>query len=189
MTSRTLSRAGLVRAGVPGAPERGPNEVRTYFGRLAASDHPQAVADLAVTLMQETRRTGGQVALNTAIDLFRRAVAASPADHPGRAAVLANLDSALTTRFERAGDWADLDAAVDARRRRWRPAPADHPTRGMILSNLGAALTIRFKRTGDQADLDAVVDLAPAGGGGQPGWRPRPWHDAVRPRHRPAHPV
>ena len=96
-------------------PDAVPDQVRTHFGRLAASDDPQAVADRAATLLQETLRTGDRAALNTAIDLLRQAVAATPADHPDRAAMLSNLGAALRTRFERTGDRADLDAAIDRR--------------------------------------------------------------------------
>ena len=95
-------------------PDAVPDQVRTHFGRPAASDDPQAVADRAVTLVQETLRTGDRAALDAAIDLLRQAVAAIPAGHPGRARYLSNLGVALQVRFERAGDRADLDAAIDA---------------------------------------------------------------------------
>ena len=104
-------------------PDAVPDQVRTHFGRLAASGDPQALAGRAVTLLQETLRTGDRAALDAAIDLLGQAVAATPADHPGRAAMLTNLGVALRTRFERTGDRTDLDAAVDAvPGRRWRPA-------------------------------------------------------------------
>ena len=110
-------------------PDAVPDQVRTTSRRLAASDDPQAVADRAATLLQETLRTGDRAALNTAIDLLRQAVAASPADHPGRAAMLSNLGIALQTRFERTGDRADLDAAIDAGQQAVAASPADHPDR------------------------------------------------------------
>jgi hypothetical protein len=71
------------------------------------------VADRAVSLLQETLRTGDRAALDAAIDLLQQAVAASPTDHPGRAGYLSNLGVALRSRFERTRDRADLDAAID----------------------------------------------------------------------------
>ena len=138
-------------------PDAVPDQVRTHFGRLAVSDDPQAVAVRASILLQGALSTGDREALDAAIDLLRQAVAASPADHPGRAAMLSNLGAALQTRFERAGDGADLDAAVDLLRQAVAAAPAGHADHAGMLSNLGAALRTRFERTGDQADLDAAI--------------------------------
>ncbi|MGD0603235.1 MAG: hypothetical protein ABSA53_06505 [Streptosporangiaceae bacterium] len=94
-------------------PDAVPDEVRTHFGRVGASDDPQDLASRAFTLLQETLRTGDRADLDAAITAGRQAVAASPADHPDRAAMLTNLGIALGTRFERAGDLADLDTAID----------------------------------------------------------------------------
>ena len=111
-------------------PDAVPDQIRTLWRRLAASDDPQAVADRAATLLEETLRTGDRAALNTAIDLLQQAVAASPADHPGRAAMLSSLGIALQTRFERTGDRADLDAGIAACQQAVAATPADDPDRG-----------------------------------------------------------
>ena len=136
-----------------------PDQVRTHFGRLAAADHSQALADRAITLLRETLRTGDRAALDAAIDLFRQAVAASPADDPGRAAYLVNLCTALRTRSERTGDRADLDAAIDAGWQAVAASPADDPDRTASLASLGAALEIRSQQGGDRADMDTAIDL------------------------------
>ena len=87
-------------------------------------------------------------------------MAATPADHPDRAATLSNLGVALRTRFERAGDRADLDAAIDRRAsRRWRPARPTTPTAPCACPTSAVALRARFERTGDRADLDAAIDV------------------------------
>ncbi len=88
-----------------------------------------------------------------------QAVAASPADHPDRGAMLSNLGLALQRRFERAGDRADLDAAIAAGEQAVAASPADHPGRAAMLADLGVALRIRFERAGDLADLDTAVGL------------------------------
>jgi tetratricopeptide (TPR) repeat protein len=153
-------------------PDAVPDQVRTHFGRLAASDDPQAAADRAAALLQETLRTGDRAALDTAIGLLQQAVAASPADHPDRAAMLSNLGGALQRRFERTGDLADLDAAITAGQQAVAASPADHPGRAGRLSNLGLALRIRFERTGDLADLDTAIGLLRQAVAASPGDHP-----------------
>lgn len=46
-------------------PDAVPNQVRTHFGRLAASDDPLAVARRAITLLREALRTGDRAALTS----------------------------------------------------------------------------------------------------------------------------
>ncbi|KJE23094.1 hypothetical protein FF36_02522, partial [Frankia torreyi] len=60
-------------------------EQKSPFGM---SDPAQAGADRAVDLLRETLHTGDPTALNTAIDLFHQAVAATPTDDPDRAGML-----------------------------------------------------------------------------------------------------
>src|SRR5215467_8987469 len=102
-----------------------------------ALEQVQEVAYRGAILLQETLSTGDQAALNAAIDLLRQAVAASPADYPGRAGLLSNLGTALQTRFEWTGDRADMDAAIDLFRQAVAASPADYPGRVGYLSNLG----------------------------------------------------
>ncbi len=138
-------------------PDAVPDEIRAHLGRLAASDDPRAVAHRAATLLQETLNTGDLATLDTVIDLLRQALAATPADHPDRAQMLANLAGALQAQFERTGDKANLDTAITVGQQAVSATPADHPDRAPILSNLGRALQIRFKGSGDLADLDAAI--------------------------------
>ena len=140
-------------------PDLVPAQVRTNFDLLAAADDAQALADRAVTLLDQTLRTADRAALNTAIDLLRQALEASPADYPARDGWLSNLGVALRIRFERTGDRADLDEAIDAGRQALEASTADHSARSAMLSNLGLALRTRFDQTGDLADLDAAIGL------------------------------
>ena len=158
-------------------PDAVPDQVRAALGGIAASDEPHAVADRAVALQQVALSTGDRAGLNTAIDLLQQAVAATPAGHPHRAAILANLAIALTNRFEWTGDRADLDAAITAGLQAVAAASAHHPDRAAILSNLGANLRSRFEQTGDLADLDAAifagqqaVNATPLGHPDRAGW-------------------
>src|SRR5665811_889504 len=73
-------------------------------------------SNLGGALQTRSGRTGDQADLDEAVTAGRDAVAASPADHPDRAAMLSNLGVALRTRFERTGSQADLDEAVTAGR-------------------------------------------------------------------------
>lgn len=57
----------------------------------------------ATALFYDYQRTSRLDLLNTAIELSRDAMAATPPDHPRRPLSLSNLGSALATRFERTG--------------------------------------------------------------------------------------
>ena len=120
------------------------------------------LADLAIRvatqLLELTQRTGDLELLTATAGLWRRIVAATPADHPGRAERLSNLAAALRARFRCTEVLADLDAAIDAWQQALNATPADHPDRAAILSNLGNALRVRFERTGATTDLDAAID-------------------------------
>jgi CHAT domain/Tetratricopeptide repeat len=140
-------------------PDAVPDQVRAYFGLPAASDEPQALAERAVTLVQEALGTGDRAALNAAIDLLRQAVAAIPAGDLRRAGYLVNLSIALQVRFEWAGDQTDLGDAIDAGEQMVAATPADDPDRARYLSVLSTALQARFEQAGNPADLDTAIDL------------------------------
>ncbi len=135
-------------------PDAVPDEVRTHFGRLAAANDPQAVADRAASLLEETLSTGNRSDLDAAINACRQAVAATPAGHPAHAQSLSTLGFALTTRFWWRGNRADLDAGIDAGQQAVAASPGD----AAYLSNLSVALIVRFKQAGGWADLDAAIN-------------------------------
>ncbi|MGH3569333.1 MAG: hypothetical protein ACRDRH_25580 [Pseudonocardia sp.] len=90
------------------------------------------------------QRTGRLDLLNTAIELFRDSVAATPPDHPNYPACLSNLGLALQNRFERIGRLVNLDQAIAVGRDAVAATPAYDPNRPRYLSNLGTALDVRF---------------------------------------------
>jgi hypothetical protein len=118
---------------------------------------PVATTGQAIALLEDYQRTGRLDLLDAAIGFFHAAVAATPADHPDRPAVLSNLGGALRTRCERTGQLADLDEAITALRDAVDGTPADHPDRPGRLCNLGGALVIRCERTGQLVDLDEAI--------------------------------
>jgi hypothetical protein len=111
----------------------------------------------ATVLFDDYQRTGRLDLLNTAIEMFRDAVEATPSEHPNRLGHLSNLGIALQSRFERTGQEVDLDEAITLGRAAVDITPPEHPSRTKYLSNLGGALQSRFARTGQEADLDEAV--------------------------------
>jgi tetratricopeptide (TPR) repeat protein len=107
-------------------------------------------------LLMRFEQTGNSADQDAAIDASRQAVAATPAGHPDRAAMLSALSVALQARFERTGNRADLDAAIDASRQ--AVAAAIPANAREYQANLGLVLRMRFEQTGDSADLDAAIE-------------------------------
>ena len=105
-------------------------------------------------------RTGDRSTLDAAIDLFRQAVEATPADYPDRARYLFNLCGALRTRFQRGGQLADLDAAIAAGQAAVDATPADHPNHAAMLFSLSDALRIRAGIAAGQAAVGATPQTA-----------------------------
>ncbi|MEU9247789.1 CHAT domain-containing protein [Streptomyces sp. NPDC048385] len=100
--------------------------------------------------------------LTATIDLFRRILAAIPADHPRRTPLRSSLAIMLADRAERLGVPADLDEAIRIGQRLAVDVSADDPNRGVCLSNLAMALLCRHEHTGDDTDLDDSVEACRA---------------------------
>ena len=155
-------------------PEVIPDEIRAHFdeNRPRPHDDLEALASEAVSLLQGAQNTGDDEALNTAIDLLRRVLGATPPGPSGRAMYPFYLSLALQARFRRSGRRADLDEAVAAGRDAVAAARLDDPGRAMLLSGLGLALQDLFGVTGDQAEMDEAItalrDAAAAVPSGQP---------------------
>jgi hypothetical protein len=73
--------------------------------------------------------------------------------------MLAELASALMSRFERTGTIAALDEAIATLRESLDIVPPDHPARAGILSGLGVVLWRRSEQTGSAADLDQAIPM------------------------------
>jgi tetratricopeptide (TPR) repeat protein len=116
----------------------------------------------ANAMLERCFGTDDPALVSRTVELWRRILAAAPASHPDRAAMLSNLGEALATRYEHSGAPTDLDAAITSLREALAVASADHFGRGGMLSGLGEALRLRFERTGARADLDEAIDVGRA---------------------------
>ncbi|MGW1561782.1 CHAT domain-containing protein [Streptomyces sp. NPDC002144] len=119
----------------------------------------ESSADTAVALLDQALG-GHDVSLTSAaVQLWQRIVAAAPAEHPNRAAMLTNLGTALRARFEQAGVLSDLDEALAVSRQAVHDAPDGLPERADLLSNLAKSLYAKFTGTGVLAHLDEAIDV------------------------------
>ena len=118
----------------------------------------------AIAWLEEALGSTNPALLSAVIDLWQRILAATPADHPGRARCLSNFGIALQSRFERTGQQADLDAGHRGPARGVSGSPADHPDRPAMLSNLGdrAADPVRAHR-GSRPTWTQAIDRPPGG--------------------------
>ena len=96
--------------------------------------------------------------MDAAIEVGSEALAAIPADHPGRALALSNLGSALQARYRHRGDPADLEAAIGLLRQAVATTPADHPDRAARLSDLENALRNLDPQRLDVSELTAEAE-------------------------------
>lgn len=117
------------------------------------------LAEQAYRAYAQYESTGNSDALNTAIELYRQAVAATPAGSPARPGLWNNLAIALRTRFETTGDAADLDEAIELYRQAIAATPAGNLNQPGYQSSLASAFLSRFEQTGDVADLDEAITL------------------------------
>ncbi|CAN9280672.1 unnamed protein product [Alternaria alternata] len=91
--------------------------------------------------------------LDEAIQNARRAVNATPEDHPDRAEMLDNLGSYLSNRYSRIGATSDLEEVIQLARQAVDITPEDHPDRAARLDNLGGYLSVMLDEVpvGDSA--------------------------------------
>lgn len=142
-------------------PETVPDPVRTFFEQNGpgASDPARAGAARAVELLDHALRTADPAVLDSAIDLLRRTVAATPADHPDRARGLSNLGISLRVRFERTGQLDDLTAAIDASRAAVGVIGASPRVRVMAATGWGRAAAAGTRWTEAVAGFTTAVEL------------------------------
>ncbi|HEU5472708.1 MAG TPA: CHAT domain-containing protein [Actinophytocola sp.] len=98
--------------------------------------------------------------VSAAIGLWQRILASIGADHPERAAYLANLAIVLRVSYERTGNHEDLEHAIRIGRHAAELCPSDHPDRAGILSNLSSTLLARFERAGNREDIQEAIGAA-----------------------------
>ncbi|GGY32352.1 CHAT domain-containing tetratricopeptide repeat protein [Streptomyces tanashiensis] len=119
-------------------------------------DEANSHAEAGDSAWNRFERTRSPAELNSAISSFRAAVAALPADDPGRVPHLYRLLSALHLRFTETRDATDLEPAIAAGREATSMARRDT----VCLSALAALLLERFKVAERKADLDEAIEVA-----------------------------
>ncbi|MEZ0116013.1 tetratricopeptide (TPR) repeat protein [Catenulispora sp. EB89] len=140
-------------------PTQVPEQLRLADDAISKDLLPVVWADRAAKLLEQAQRLDDPPALDQAIGLLRRVVAAAPVDHPNRAGWLTNLSIAHRVRLKRLSDAADLEASVAAAQEAAATVRADDPFRAGVLSALGNALQSRFEFLDDIADIDAAVSV------------------------------
>lgn len=108
----------------------------------------------------ETAGTAKGAALDEAVRAHEEAVRVAPAGHDVRALCLANLGTALITRFDWRQDPEDLAGAVAAARQALATRYGQGPDRADVLTVLVAALLRTYESSHDADDLDATLSAA-----------------------------
>ncbi|MGY1876199.1 CHAT domain-containing protein [Nocardia gipuzkoensis] len=128
---------------------------------LLPADHPLrvgAVNSLGVALRIAAQRQPESVDLEEAIDLGRKALAATASDDPSRTGRQYNVAAALRARYSRSHSLSDLDEAVALIRSAIEVSPVDQPRHEATYTGLATTLLDRFRATGARADLDEAVE-------------------------------
>ncbi|MEV1178054.1 hypothetical protein, partial [Nonomuraea sp. NPDC049784] len=123
----------------------------------AGDQRARALLSVARARSQRFLLTGDAVAVDAAIDAYRRAAAELPPGRADRTIALAGLSETLHIRAELTGSTADLDAAVEAGEQGWRE-PGGAQGRAMAAISLSEALRMRSQRTGRRSDVDTAID-------------------------------
>jgi hypothetical protein len=110
-------------------------------------------------LLDQAQAAPGRDLAGNAVGLWRRIVAATPADDPARTDRISRLGLALLTGYQRTGDPAHLDEAVQALRTARGATPENDPMLVARRSNLAVALLTRFDRTESADDLQTAIEL------------------------------
>ncbi len=109
-------------------------------------------------LMSSYQRGDGVAALDEAIALWRKALAATTPGFTEHARAAANLANGLLARYENAGTRADLEEAVQLGRVAADAVFADAAARAVMLAVLAAGLTRQAQLTGDAGLMRTAVE-------------------------------
>lgn len=93
--------------------------------------------------------------LDTAVQLFQRAIDASPESDPD---VLGPLGYCLKTRFSICGNLEDVERAILVEQAALKLVPDMHSSQPTRLNNLGSSLEMRFERLGELDDLERAIE-------------------------------
>ncbi|PHH90565.1 hypothetical protein CDD83_3291 [Cordyceps sp. RAO-2017] len=135
----------------------GPEEESRLRRQCEADDDP-ANPPFRQRLL-EVLRSGRPDKYEKVIYESRRAIEATPLNHPNRASWLHELGFALTVRFHVKGAMEDIEEAIAMIREAAAGTPLDHPDRWCLLRDLGHGLETRYNRAKAMKDLDEAVDL------------------------------
>ncbi len=111
----------------------------------------------AADLLAAYQRGDGLPALDEAIALWRKALAAATRGFTEHARVAANLANGLLARYEHTGARSDLEEAVRLGRVAADAVFPDAPARAVMLAVLAAGLTRQAQRTGDAGLMHTAV--------------------------------
>ncbi|GAA2996070.1 CHAT domain-containing protein [Actinokineospora diospyrosa] len=139
--------------------------------RSMEDDPGSAYNDSGARLYGLFEETGDGAALDDAITMFTKALAACPADAPNRGWYLSNASGAHLSRFDVAGDPADLDTAIGFGAQA-AAAPGADENRAAAMSNYAIALRTRHEVAGALEDLEAAIDAIRAAIGALPAGHP-----------------
>ncbi len=114
---------------------------------------------------------GSPNAFTDAIRVAERAVRLFPADSPARTKQMANLTTALWSRFQATEMRDDLDRSIACGQRALDASRPDDPGLSELRASLLMALTMRFHRFDDDTALDQALAVLQRGGpDSSPGW-------------------
>ncbi|KAG0707083.1 CHAT domain-containing protein [Suillus ampliporus] len=115
--------------------------------------------NVANSLQVRFQQRGAPSDLDEAIELYRAALALSPAGHSYQSVSLDNLANILQDRFEQRGALSDLDEAIELHRAALALCPPGHSDPSRSLNNLAITLRARFEQLGALSDLDEAIEL------------------------------
>jgi hypothetical protein len=127
----------------------------------AAAAHPTLLPRLlniaSVVLAQTYAVTGERGLLDEAVEVQRKAVAATPANSPDRPSHLNNLANCLGGLYKATGESGLLDEAVRVQREAVTATPLTSAERPTTLNNLANRLADLYRATGERGLLDEAV--------------------------------
>jgi tetratricopeptide (TPR) repeat protein len=125
----------------------------------------------AVIAFAENAAAGSPDAFTEAVQVAERAVRLFPADSPARTKQMANLATALWSRFQATEVRDDLDRSIACGQQALDASRPDDPGLSELRASLLVALTMRFHRFDDDTALEqALAALRQGDPDASPGW-------------------
>ncbi|KAJ7133318.1 CHAT domain-containing protein [Mycena epipterygia] len=96
--------------------------------------------------------------LDSAVNLYREAIALQSVPYSDRDALFSNLGAALDERFEISGTISELDEAIEAHRKALTLLSGSHPQHDIFLYNQARSQYQRWTRLANVEDLDSSIE-------------------------------